>query len=749
MRDPRTAGIAGASAAGILPGTRALAAAACLGLLWALLAMSAAVAADASQARSGETRPDRSESASVEEIVVTARRRAEPLQDVPSAVTAIDGDTLDRTQVSSLGDIESNVPNLALHVGDAKNAVVYIRGVGQIDSLAFADPGVGIYIDDVYLGRAQGAFLDVFDAARIEVLRGPQGTLYGRNTIGGAVKFVSQQPTPELAMRAELTAGNYSRRDAKFMLNLPLGDSGWAARASAAWLSRDGFARNEFDGRDDGDQKTLAGRIAIAGDIGERLSITWSADGSRADPDSSRTPARMTPVFGVVPPNTDPFVVAADFNGRDELGVSGTALTATWEASDALTLKSITSYRRMSYDTELDLDATSFAFFGVYVNEDQHQFSQELQASFGTESVEGVLGLYFFDEHDITVSGLYGPDIALVTSSRNDQRNRSYAAYGQVTWDLTGRLSTTLGLRYTKEKKDFRRWQEFFDASTPFPVPEGEGLLVTQIDTDGDWSSVSPRAGLEYRITDEVLGYVSASRGFKSGGFDGRSNTAEQALPYDPETLWSYEAGLKSTLADGRVTLNTALFYNDYKDLQLSSFVADESGGFAALFTNAGAATMRGVEVELAARPVRGLALNAALGYLDARYDEYIGPGGIDISAERELVNAPEWTGRVGGTGTLPVGTGELTLDANVSWRSKYYSTVSSSEVLAQPGFALVNAVISYETGDGQWRISAYGRNLGDKRYISHGFDLSDSLGYQLGYYGDPRTYGLSIRYQR
>lgn len=683
----------------------------------------------------------------VEEIIVTARRRDERLQDVPSAVTAIVGETLERTHVRSLGDIESSVPNLALRVGDAKNAVVYLRGVGQVDSLAFADPGVGIYVDDVYLGRAQGAFLDVFDAARIEVLRGPQGTLYGRNTIGGAVKFVSQAPTPELAVRGELAAGNYQRGDARLMVNAPLGDSGWAARASAAYLSRDGFARNEIDGRDDSDQETIAGRVAITGALGDRLSISWSADGSRADPRTSRTPARMTPVFGVAP-NSDPFVIAADFNGRDELEVSGAALTAAWDATDALMIKSITAYRSMAYDTQLDLDATGVAFFGVYVNEDQHQLSQELQASLSSDALQGVFGMYYFNEHDITVSGLYGPAIALVTSSRNDQENRSYAAYGQLTWTVTERLSTTLGLRYTKEKKDFRRWQEFFGASTPFPVPEGQGLLVTQIDTDGDWSSVSPRAGLEFRLSDAVLSYISASRGFKSGGFDGRSNTDAQATPYDPETLWSYEAGLKSTLADGRVTLNTAIFYNDYTDLQLSSFVADSSGGFAALFTNAAAATTQGVEIELVGRLVAGLSLDASVGYLKAEYDEYIGPGGVDISNERELVNAPAWTGRLGASYRTPIAVGELTLDGDLSYRSRYYPTVSSSEVLAQSGFTLANAALSYETPDGRWRISAYGRNLGDKRYIAHGFDLSDSLGYQLAYYGEPRTYGVSLRYQ-
>ncbi len=680
-------------------------------------------------------------------IIVTARRREERLQDVPSAVTAIGETQLERLAVASLGDVEALVPNLNLHVGDAKNAVVYLRGVGQVDSLSFADPGVGIYIDDVYLGRAQGAFLDVVDAQRIEVLRGPQGTLYGRNTIGGALKFVTNPPGPEPEFRIEATGGNFSRRDLKLTGNLPISDR-WGLRATAAKLSRDGYATNSVTGRDDGDQDTLAGRVALRGELADSVDLVISVDQSASSPSTSRTPARMTPVFGV-PASGDPFDVDADFNGRDDLDVRGAAATLTWQVNDVLTLKFISSYREMGYDTELDLDATASPFFGVYVNQDQDQRSQELQLSFHREGgVAGVAGLYWFRESDLTISGLFGPAISLITGSVNDQENLSYAAYGQVSWPFGERLSATLGVRYTKEEKDFRRTQEFFGPTTPFPVPLGTGLLITSIDTSGEWSSVSPRAGLEYRFSDDVLGYLSASRGFKSGGFDGRSNTTAQAAAYDPETLWAYEVGLKSTLLDRRLTLNLAAFFNDYTDLQLSSFVADAQGNFAALFTNAGAAEIMGLDIELEARFSSAFSLSAAIGLLDSKYVEFIGPQGQDISNQRELVNAPDVTARIGPTLSLAAGPGRLVIDANASYRSKSYPTVSSSEVLAQDSFTLVNASLSWESDDERWRVAVAGKNLGDKRYITHGFDLSDSLGYQLGYFGDPRTYSLSLRWQ-
>ena len=681
------------------------------------------------------------------DIVVTAQRREESLQDVPIAVTALGENALRNLQADNLGDLEGSVPNLSIHVGDAQNAVVYIRGVGQIDSLAFADPGVGIYVDDVYLGRAQGAFLDIYDVERVEVLRGPQGTLYGRNTIGGAVKFVSKPLTNELSGQAEATVGSYDRFDLKGTLNVPLVEDRLLAKVAVARSSRKGFAENVATGQDDGDKDLWAARLALEFRPSDMVRFRFNADISRDNPDFSRTPARATPVLGLAQPNEDPFKVDADFNDRNYLRTGGLSLVASWEVTPSTELKSISAYRELDYKTNLDLDATALPLFGVYVDETQNQFSQELQLVHSGERLSAVAGLFYFREHDVTLSGLYGPAIELVTGSVNDQHTDSYAAFGQLTYELTDKLSATVGLRYTHEEKDFARTQKFFPATTPFPFDyDSGGLLVTDIDTSGDWGSLSPKFGLDYRWSDDVMTYVSVSRGFKSGGFDGRSNDARGAQPYDPETMWSYELGLKSSLLDRRLTANFAVFQNDYKDLQLSSFVADASGNFAALFTNAGKARIRGAEVELAARPFAGLSLNGTVGYLDGEYLEYIGPGGVDISDQRELVNAPRWTVRVGGTYDIALGSaGTLVLGADASHRSKVYTVVSSSEVLAQDATTLIDAFVRFEPVSERWWLSAGVKNLTDKRYISHGFDLSDSLGYQLAYYGDPRTYNFTF----
>jgi iron complex outermembrane recepter protein len=680
--------------------------------------------------------------AGVEEITVTARRREERLQDVPVAVTAFGSERLRNLQATTLGDLEGSVPNLEIHVGDASNAVVYIRGVGQIDSLAFADPGVGIYLDDVYLGRAQGAFLDVYDVDRIEVLRGPQGTLYGRNTIGGAIKFVSKPLTNDLHGTAELTIGDYARVEAKASINVPIVEDKVLAKIAAGYLKRDGFAINTVNGRDDGGKDTLVGRAALELRPNDRLTLRLDLDGSDDTPRTSRTPSRRTPVFGV-PANTDPFKIAADFDDLSNLRTAGAAVTVTWVPGDALQLKSVSAFRRMNYDARLDLDATQYAFFGVYDNERQNQFSQELQLTYTGDRLTAVGGLYYFREYDSTLSGLYGPAIALVTGSRNDQLNQSYAAYGQASYAITPQLSATAGIRYTYEDKTFRRTQRFFPGTTPYPVPYDSTSipLATDIDTAANWSSVSPKFGLDYHVTPDVLVYASASRGFKSGGFDGRANTAADARPYSPETMWAYELGLKSTWLDRRLIANLAIFDNEYKDLQLSSFVADRNGNFAALFTNAGRATMRGAELEVTARPIQPLSITATLGYLDAQYDRYIGPGGIDISKQRKLVNAPRWNGKLAGTYRVELGQGgAVVLGADIAWRSKTYPVVSSSEILAQGGYALANAFVRYEAPGDRWYLSLGATDLFDRRYITQGFDLSDSLGYQLAYYGDPRT---------
>lgn len=682
-------------------------------------------------------------------VTVTARRREESLKDVPGSVTAISADEIARFASTEIGDLQSSVPNIVLHEGDAQNTVAYIRGVGQLDSLAFADPGVGIYLDDVYLGRAQGSFLDVFDVERIEVLRGPQGTLYGRNTIGGAIKFVSRAPSETPEFSASATVGSFDQTDVSVGISGPIAGDKVLGKAAVAYLSRDGYADNTVTGQDDGDRDTLAWRGSILTHLSDNFRVQISADGSSDTPDTSRTPNRETAVFGAFPRSEDPFTIDADFNGLSDLSVRGISARATWDVSDGVTLVSTTAYREMEYDANLDLDATGAPLFGVFVFEDQNQFSQELQVNYENGPLSVVGGLYYFDEEDVTESGIFGPDIAFVSNSINDQNTTAFAVYGDLSYDVSERLSVSVGVRLTEEEKDFIRIQEFFGAATPLIPQIGTGFRATDVETSKSFSNTSPRFSISYDVSDDVTTYASIGRGFKSGGFDGRSNTGFEAQPFDAETLTAYEAGIKGSFADGAVFASAAVFLNEYEDLQVSSFT-EQNGAFAAIFTNAAEAQISGFEFEGSWQATEHLRFDLSGGYLDAEYNEFIGENGADVSDMLTPANAPDWTGRLAANYRRSLGQDtELVAAAAAAYRGDVYPTVSSSDILRQGGYTLFDASIGLEFANGKYSLLLAGRNLSDKKYRTQGFDLSDSLGYQLGYYGAPRTVSLtaSVRY--
>lgn len=685
----------------------------------------------------------------LETITVTAQKREQSIQEVPMSVSAFFSADMENIQINDVGDLQSSVPNLTVHQGDAQNAVVYIRGVGQIDSLAFADPGVGIYLDDVYLGRAQGAFLEVFDVERIEVLRGPQGTLYGRNTMGGAIKYIIAKPSEELELNVELGIGNYAEKKIKASISGSITEQ-LSANFTAVYSSRDGYTENTFNGQDDGDKELTAWRSSWFYQASDDFSLIFSVDSSKNSPDHSVTPVAKTELFtGEVITVVDSEKVTANFNNLNRLSTQGTSLTATWNVSDDLTFKSITAFRTMDFNTNLDLDATADDIFGVFVFEQQEQFSQEFQFNYITDTTAIVAGLYYFNEQDITESGLFGPVISLVTNSENDQDNTSYAAYANLDYLLNDQLTLTVGLRYTKEEKEFYRLQQLYLSDMSYKPTLGDGdLTLTNFTTEDDWSSVSPKIAISYQLDKQMMLFGSVSKGFKSGGFNGRSNTPDEAESYKPENMWSYEAGLKSDLLDDQLRINATIFRNDYEDLQLSSFVADDQGSFSALFTNAGKAVINGLELELTLAATDNLLLKANLGLMDAEYDEYIGTGGINIADERELVNTPKTTAQISMQYDLETQIwGGFTFIADASFRSKTYPTVSSSEILAQDSRILLNAYINYFSPNEKWIVRLGIKNITDEQYISHGFDLSDSGLSQLAYYGAPRTASLTASY--
>lgn len=718
-----------------------------------------------------------------EVVVVTARKRKENLADTPLAVTALPAAALTRYQIDDLGGLRDIVPNLSVNIGDAANAIVYVRGVGQRDSLSFADPGVGIYLDDVYLGRAQGAFLEVIDIERIEVLRGPQGTLYGRNTIGGAIKYVSAQPSPERTFMVEAGLGDYGERSARVVLNGPIGDGAAAlGRLSVAYASHQGYQQNTLKeaGRTDGDKNLFAWRGQLDLAPTSKLSLKVTLDGSKSAPDRSLTPVRVTPGPSLVAataskrPAATPLRVEADFNDVEDLHVRGAGLRAEYTLANGVMLRSTTAYRAVDHSTHIDLDGTGYEIFGVFVDQDQDQFSQEIQLSLSSsKGIRGLVGVYWFSENDVTPDGIRNTepiDFALGggfflpynTVSENDQAIDARAVFGEFSWDLSADVELTAGLRYTDESRELRRkaCQAFstdeLDIDRCNPPAGSLNPFALRVDLKETFDAVTPKLGIGYTGGFGLL-YGNWARGFKSGGFDGRigyngasdSGTVEaQTRSYDPEFASTFEVGWKGAGGEGGWQFAIAAFFNDYTDLQLSSFSATPGGGFATVFTNAGKAETVGFEMELLARPVENLRLDFNLGYLDAQYKEFIDATGNDVSDERTPINAPNWTVSLGIQSRHETGFGRLRLAADIGFRSKYYVDVNNLDALAQDGYHVANASIDLEAVDERWGVSFGIKNVTDVAYIAHGFDLTAFPGVGLAYYGDPRTYRLRVRYR-
>lgn len=759
-----------------------------------LAAQSALLATLTFMAAAANAQSAAEEAATIEEIIVTAERRAANLQDVPISVTSFTADDLESLQVETIGDLQSLVPNLSVHVGDANNAVVYIRGVGQIDSIAFFEPGVGIYLDDVYLGRAQGAFLDVLDAERIEVLRGPQGTLYGRNTVGGAIKYVSAVPTDEFFAKVSATVGNYSQTDYKVTLSGPISEDKLLGRVTIAQLSRDGYSSNLFDGRDDGDRNTFFARGVLQYQASDTLSVQLAADYTDSDPDRSRTPAKVTPItiltvdpytfglsFDTFPADTNPFLVNADFNTVEQTKTTGVDLTVTWDVSEVLTFKSISSYRELEYGTEIDLDGTPVNAFGIFYFNDQTQKTQEFQLVYQGSQLSAVGGLYYYNEKGTTFDGGVFSNFLVALSGDSKFSTDSYAAFGQLDYSFNERLTGTVGIRYTDEEKGYARRAEDFDltalagiafdpvtfavsyanpellnpGSSDLALDGGIGVPRAGANPDpANFDNLSFKVGLKYQMNDDAQIFGNISEGFKSGGFNGR--LAEGQLdPYNEETLTSYEVGIKSQWLEDRVRTNAALFYTSYDDLQVSSFEASADGTtFIPIFTNAGKATIKGAELELTALLTDRMTLTANVGYLDGGYDEFFAEPDpvtgqvVDLSDQRKIVNSPKWDTFLGVSYDIPLASSAgITLSANWSHRSKTYLEINSSENLAQGAYSIYNTSITYDSTDGRWRVIVGAKNLTDKEYRTHAFDLSAFPGVELGYYNPPRTYSISAIY--
>ncbi|WP_405228017.1 TonB-dependent receptor [Lentisalinibacter sediminis] len=706
----------------------------------------------------------------VEEIVVTARRREETLQSVPIAISAFNASELERLQADQLDGIQGAVPNLNLVQGrgSASSANVFIRGIGQPDALQTFDPAVGIYLDDVYISRIQGALFSLYDIERIEVLRGPQGTLYGKNTIAGAIRLVSRKPSQEFEARGELTVGDYSRTAGRFYLTGGLTDT-LAVSFSGLMDQRDGLVDDPISGREYNDRDNASGRLALAWDPTENFEAILAVDATRQknaltmgrlESDLVQTDLALGPVVLQPAPTGEYDFEASSVLPNDpgqDLTHWGTSLTLTWDLNDAYTAKSISAWRRLEADFYIDIDATPFEVGDVFVGIDQEQISQEFQLLYDAGGdFTGVAGLYYLHENIGSDQEAYADDflafgglpLDFLRTIGDDLTLDSYALFAQGTYAVNEQLSATFGIRYTTEDKEYFRTTSTFSNLPALTFPP---FVYTD---DDSWDAVTPTLALDYEVNEQLMYYGSISRGFKSGGFNGRANSPGDTGAFDPEYVWTYEVGNKRTMADGRLQLNTAVFFSQYEDFQARVAEVVDPDAPVPSFTfpvlNAGELDIWGVEVEANWLVTDELNLAAQIGYLDADYKEFIDDSQPDNDrSDDEPPFAPDWTARLAATYTMDLGAnGSLTLGADANYRGKAWLSVDNRDVLTQDDYWLFNALATWTSMDERWNVTAGIKNIGDEVYKTDAQEFSSVGNIQTAYYGDPRTWSLSLGFR-
>jgi iron complex outermembrane recepter protein len=733
-----------------------------------------AVPADAAsaQADANEQAPASSAKA-LDTVTVTARRRSESIQDVPVAVSAFNEDALKDLQASNIDGLQGAVPNMNIVQGrGSSNSVnVFIRGIGQPDALQTFDPGVGMYVDDVYYSRINGALFSLFDVQQVEVLRGPQGTLYGKNSTGGAIKITTRNPFDDEGGSVEGTVGDYGRAEGRFYLSSKFSDT-VAGSIAGAWISNDGYVRDPATGQHYNDEDTRSVRAKIAFQPSDTFNATLSLDYTRQDNALTlgypTAPLFATDlVFGPVllsPAPTGEY----DFEARtsfspdkgQELTHKGVSLNMGWNLNQAWLLKSITSYRKLDTASYIDIDASEFELGDVFVAVDQSQFSQELQLQYDNGgNVKSIFGLYYQDEKVPSHQEAYADDfirffgapVDFLRTIDDDLHTRSYAAFGHVSWEFVPTWTLATGLRYTHETKDYAR-----STSTFWGAPLGALDSTFAFNDSASWSALTPSLSLQKAFSDNVMGYVSANRGFKSGGFNGRANSASEVSTFDPEYVWTYEAGLKMQSDDNRLRGSLTAFHSDYRDFQARVSEVTNPGAPIPTFSfpvlNAAELSINGVEFEGVALLGEGTQLSTQLGWMDASYDTFEDPR---VAANPALAGlhanvpfSPDFTGRVALQHSFLLGdNGVLAIGGDASYRSETWLSVDNREGLRQGAYTLFGLYGVWDSPQFTWQVRAGVRNLTDETYKSEGQEFSSVGNIQTAYFGLPRNYYLSVRY--
>lgn len=707
------------------------------------------------------------EPAALQEVTVTARRREESLQDVPVAVSAFSAERLDQIGASDITALQQNTPNLTLQVarGSSSTLIAFIRGIGQQDPLWGFEPGVGLYVDDVYIARPQGAVLDIFDIKDIEVLRGPQGTLYGRNTIGGAVKYTTRRLASVPQLTAKVNLGSFSQHDAIVTASSPVTDS-FSIGGAAAIYRRDGYGRNLLTGADQYNKDVDAFRVSAEFKPNDnwfaRLSGDYVNDKSNAKHGHREAPGSGLSAGQVVLPND--YDTMAGIGSANSVKNKGASLLVQWDVNDAYSLKWISAWRQGSTDTLIDFDNGPTPALDVPGYYRDRQFTQELQLLYTGERVQAVGGLFYMNAAASgafdTVLGIVNLDIATSGEVKTD----SIAGFADVSFKLADQWSMSLGGRYTQDKKTGSVYRQNFTGlrsplfGNPAAIP---GLLRTNYSgTERTFSEFTPRASLSWEPSRNLTTYLSWGRGFKSGGFDMRGDAyiyPQTVNGYNPETVSTTELGIKGKFANGRGSYAAAVFDSRYKDQQITSQIAVlvPAPAIASFVDNAASSTIRGAEFEGKLAVTDHLTFNVQAGYTHAKFNDYVTFDPTtgtrqNLAGSREFQNTPKFAGSIGLTMGAPLAGGEFALTPSIAYRGAYQLFETPIPLLDQGSYRLIDASLTWTRDDGTWDIGLHGKNLTNERYRVGGYNFPGAtFGNAIsGFYGPPRTVTLSARYK-
>ena len=732
------------------------------------------------------------ENVGLKDIIVTARRTPESLQRTPVSVIAFNAKDLEARSITNLRTLQNFVPNLTFApsqlVGEGSGNA-FIRGIGQEDFGGAAESGVGFYVDGVYFGRTNGTLMNLIDIERVEVLRGPQGTLFGRNTIGGAINIISVRPQPKREHQFGIILGNYARAELRGVLNEPLSDK-LLMRLSLGLVRRNGYLRRlrppaaidvleQVNGAPanfhrEGNDRSAAARLQLRWSMNERVTVDLSADVSIKR--GTQGPNHID----VIDPEAGSFAdlnqlirdgllpgppITADFAPKNllESYASGRNFTNQdlWGASAAVTrqlgpasLKFIGAYRGLRNRFGIDSDGLHFSLNDSDLKLRQHQLSGELQLTGAWGPLALTAGMFafaerttllptsfLFDQVFYTCGCFYPPDeIPSFTTERRRFRSDSTAAYAQGTYHFTERLSATLGGRISHEKKSIDNQIFVLDSNL-----EPTDLLVARGTNHGAWTSFTYRVGVEYQATPDIQAFGSIAKGFKSGGFNSRSDSGLPNLglvAYKPESALTYEAGVRSEWFDRRLRINATLFTTNYTDIQLRQLTLVD-GVEANLIENAARARIRGAEIELAAVPVNGLTLSAAYGHIDARY---LDVGQVtNLTLDSRFQRTPRHSLTASLDYEIPLRFGILGMRGDYSFRSKEQFQLAAA-MNDQPAYGLLGARLTLRSPDDRWSIAVFGTNLADKRYRNAGRGtLMEIAGFAYSSPGLPRQVGVQV----